>query len=136
MGDSELVQIDLAYFLTLAGRFEEALAILDPLARNRPLDPILLLNLGIARSGAGHYETADRVLRNAAELQPDLAETHLVLGNVRIHMGDRNGAAESFREYLRLEPEGRETFRIREILRRLDGGERTVSGQANRPEVR
>lgn len=52
------------------GKQAEGIQLLELLLSNRPDDPVVLYNLGLALSDAGRLERAEQCLRQAAELDP------------------------------------------------------------------
>jgi predicted Zn-dependent protease len=76
-----------------AGQYDEAAAIYTELVDNRPADPGLLLNLGMARYMAGHPDQAIPSLRKALALQPALPPASLFLGASLLALGRAKEAA-------------------------------------------
>ncbi len=67
----------LSWLLTRGGSPSEALAVLNPLTRQRPNDPQVVLLLGLAQRGAGQPQ-ADTTLRRYLQLDPDTAQAAVV----------------------------------------------------------
>ncbi len=70
-----------------ASRFDEAAAIYGELAEQRPKDPGLLMNLGMARYMAGQHAEAIAPLQQALALNPALAPASLFLGGALLDTG-------------------------------------------------
>ena len=70
-----------------ASRFDEAAAIYGELVEQRPRDPGLLLNLGMARYMAGQHAEAIAPLQKALALNPALAPASLFLGGALLNTG-------------------------------------------------
>lgn len=79
----------------------------------------------------GHYELAKTYwamnrwqeaaphAEKAAQLKPDMAAVHVLLGNISLRKQDGAGAAKEFQEYLRLEPNGPMAPGVKQMLERL-----------------
>ena len=70
-----------------ASRFEEAASIYAELVAQRPEDPGLLMNLGMARYMAGDAPGAVEPLEKAARLSPGLGPASLFLGSALVDLG-------------------------------------------------
>jgi tetratricopeptide (TPR) repeat protein len=72
------------------GRQAEGIQLLELLLSNRPDDPLVLYNLGLALSDAGRVERAEQYLRRAAQLNPKDANIAVALGVAlgRLHRYD------------------------------------------------
>ncbi|MBK5298231.1 MAG: tetratricopeptide repeat protein [Vicinamibacteria bacterium] len=70
-----------------ASRFDDAAAIYGELVEQRPKDPGLLLNLGMARYMAGQPAEAIAPLQKALALNPSLAPASLFLGGALLDTG-------------------------------------------------
>lgn len=76
------------------GKQAEGIQLLELLLSNRPDDPGVLYNLGLALSDAGRMERAEEYLRQAAELNPDDANIPVALGVALGRMGRRDEAVD------------------------------------------
>ena len=54
------------------------------------------------------------------QLKPDLAEAHLLAGNILLRVNQRERALVEYREYLRLAPKGEFVSQAQELVRRLE----------------
>jgi Flp pilus assembly protein TadD len=91
--------------LARAGRLAEAEADLE---RARHLDPLLRpppLSLALALGALGQLAQAEQVFRDLLAGNPESAEAHAGLGEVLARRGDRRGAAEHYRQALRIRPD-------------------------------
>jgi predicted Zn-dependent protease len=70
-----------------ASRFDEAAAIYGELVEQRPKDPGLLMNLGMARYMSGKHAEAIAPLQKALALNPALAPASLFLGGALLNTG-------------------------------------------------
>lgn len=68
--------------LTLAGRPEEAVPLLERLTEEHPDHVAAWNNLGVARAAAGRFEEARAALRRALELDPDDAQARANLADL------------------------------------------------------
>ena len=75
-----------------AGRFEEATAIYQELAKSLPTDAGVLMNLGMAQSMAGRPRDAIKSLQRAVLLKPSLHPAWLFLGTAYLEAGDAASA--------------------------------------------
>ena len=71
-----------------AGRTEEAIAAFEALARQRPADADVQLNLGLAYIAAHRYDAADRALEAALRLAPDYRDARLAYARSALFAGD------------------------------------------------
>ena len=91
--------------LIVAGRIEEAIAVLQEELAAEPGDPAVHLDLGAALRLAGRAAESAVLLRTALELQPRWPSALYNLGTSLMDLGDLRGAAEAFRETMTLQPE-------------------------------
>ncbi len=80
-------QADKAGEALQAGRFPEAISILEDLVRQMPSDAGLHLNLGMALTMSGQPARAVPVLERALALQPDMLPGNLFLGLAHLEAG-------------------------------------------------
>jgi len=80
----------------IAGKWQEALEVLEPLAREQPRSVAVQLELGMARGEAGRAADAIVALRRAAELKPDSPDAWRLLADQLDVVGD-SGAADHAR---------------------------------------
>lgn len=71
-----------------AGRTQEAIAAFEALARQRPADADVQLNLGLAYIAAHRYDVADRALETALRLAPDYRDARLAYARSALFAGD------------------------------------------------
>ncbi len=101
-----------------AGRYAEALAALERALARDGSDAAAQLYRGLALRRLGRREAADRALRAAASLDPDVAPEALLLrGLGRLESGDRRTGEELLREAIELDPGGEVADRARRLLR-------------------
>jgi tetratricopeptide (TPR) repeat protein len=91
--------------LFAAGQTERAAVVINQAREKSGPDPVLLTNLGNAYLQAGKLDGAEQALGEAANLNPDLAETQNLLGLLALQKGDRTGAETRFREAIRIQPD-------------------------------
>ena len=99
-----------------AGNYEEAIGIYEELVADRPTDPGLLLNLGMARYMAGRAEAAIPPLQKATKLRPSLAPAALFLGASLLEVGRLKEAASPLEQAVTAMPQNGEA---REMLARV-----------------
>lgn len=109
----------LAYYLIRAGRFREAQALYEELARGAAR-PDLDTNAGIALARLGDDEGAIAAYRRALSRDGSFSPARLYLGNALARTGRRAEAAEAYRAFLEIAPEGEAAERARRVLARLD----------------
>ena len=83
------------------GKQAEGIQLLELLLSNRPDDPGVLYNLGLALSDAGRLERAEQCLRRAAEVNPKDANIPVALGVALGRMGRHDEAVGVLRAALR-----------------------------------
>jgi tetratricopeptide (TPR) repeat protein len=54
------------------------------------------------------------------QLKPDLAEAHLLAGNILLRVNQRERALVEYREYLRLAPKGEFVAQVQELVRKVE----------------
>jgi Ca-activated chloride channel family protein len=92
----------------LAGRRAQALASFEEDIREAPGQPIPLFNAGVTLIHLGRFDEAERRLLQAREgaEPPLLGKIDYALGNVRLALGDPEGAIQRYDESLGSLPEG------------------------------
>lgn len=86
-------------------RFDEAAAIYGELVQQRPKDPGLLMNLGMARYMAGQNAEAIAPLQQALALNPSLAPASLFLGGALLDSGRVQDAVAPLRKAVTAMPD-------------------------------
>ncbi len=117
------------------GKPREAVPPANTALRLAPDDPLVQYDAGTARLGAGRGRQAVGPLEKAAkgadrELAP---AAHYNLGNARLAAGDAAGAAEAFRQALRLRPDDQDAkynleLALREEKKQKMGGQGSPKG--------
>jgi hypothetical protein len=54
------------------------------------------------------------------QLKPELAEAHLLAGNILLRVNQRERALVEYREYLRLAPKGEFVGQVQELVRKVE----------------
>lgn len=92
------------------GKPREALDPANTALRLAPNDPLVQYDAGTARLGAGNGRQAVEPLEKAAKKAgPELAPAaHYNLGGARLAAGDAAGAADAFKQVLRLQPDNQD----------------------------
>ena len=54
------------------------------------------------------------------QLKPDLAEAHLLAGNILLRVNQRERALVEYREYLKLAPKGEFVPQVQELVRKVE----------------
>jgi arylsulfatase A-like enzyme/Tfp pilus assembly protein PilF len=102
--DGEAVSIYGTY-LTEAGRFREAVAFLEPYARNTKADIDVLTALGMALARSGKRDEALAAFGRAREVDPSNAMVLVNVGTVYLMGGDRVRARQAFEAALDIDQE-------------------------------
>ena len=117
------------------GKPREAVAPANTALRLAPDDPLVEYDAGTARLGAGHGRQAVAPLERAAKgAGRDLAPAaNYNLGNARFAAGDAAGAAEAFKQALRLRPDDQDAkynleLALREQQKQKMGGQGSPKG--------
>ena len=91
--------------LRLAGRFDEAIPVLEKAIRLNPITPINYLNnLAFAYAASGQYEKAVSLWNKAIERNPDYLFAYMGLTAVYQFLGDESKARGAAAEVLRIKP--------------------------------
>ncbi|MDH3885963.1 MAG: tetratricopeptide repeat protein [Desulfobacterales bacterium] len=91
--------------LRLAGRFDEAIPVLEKAIRLNPITPINYLNnLAFAYAASEQYEKAVSLWNKAIERNPDYLFAYMGLTAVYQFLGDESKAREAAAEVLRIKP--------------------------------
>jgi tetratricopeptide (TPR) repeat protein len=85
----------------LRGEHEQALAILEPLAREQPRSAIVQFELGIVLGMVRRGDEAIAAMRRAVALKPDLPQAWLSLGDHLMALGDTAGADLAYANHIR-----------------------------------
>ena len=80
----------------LAGRHEEAMAMLEEVARRDPLNPFAFRNLSALYSRLGRFEAAVAAARTAYELAPNSPQSSLSLAMALLRSGQLEAAREQY----------------------------------------
>ncbi|WP_395671191.1 YaiO family outer membrane beta-barrel protein [Phenylobacterium sp.] len=88
----------------LAGRNAEAVAAFERLARERPADADVWLNLGLAYLAEKRWADADRALENTLRLAPGYGDARLAYARSAYFSGDRNRAKSRLAPLLAAQP--------------------------------
>lgn len=108
----------LAYLLFRAGRFREAQAIYEELAREDERTE-LKINNGVTLAMLGDDESAVRAYNDVLASEPNHRLARLYLGNALLRMGREQEAASTYRLFLDRGREGESAERVRRILKRI-----------------
>jgi tetratricopeptide (TPR) repeat protein len=102
--------LELGHALELAHRFDEALAAYDEASNAAPASPEGPREGGMRCARWGETEQARPRLEEALRRGARDAETWHVLGLVRLHLGDYDGAEEAYRAGTAADPRGAESW--------------------------
>ena len=84
-------------------------------------DPYELTGLydGIALTGLGDHEGAEKRFRRALEIEPGFAAARLYLGNALLRQGRASEAADAYLVFLSLDPSSNRAERVRRVLQKI-----------------
>lgn len=68
----------------------------------------------------GEVAKAGGPIGKTLQLKPDLAEAHLLAGNILLRVNQRERALVEYREYLRLAPKGEFVAQVQELVRKVE----------------
>jgi Tfp pilus assembly protein PilF len=68
----------------------------------------------------GEVMKAGGPIGKTLQLKPDLAEAHLLAGNILLRVNQRERALVEYREYLRLAPKGEFVVQVQELVRKVE----------------
>ncbi len=137
--DPEAIK-DLASQYYIAGRYEEAVQVLQDGRQAAPRDEEISFLLGQiysqqAQSTSGKEQKKSQAkaadaFATAAEAEPDNEEAYLLAGDAYEQAGQPAEAIKYYNGYLDLEPEGQDSEAVKDrIAALLEGGEGAASGQ-------
>jgi Flp pilus assembly protein TadD len=95
-----------ALALERQGDYDAALTSYRLALRDRPNDPRILQNMGIAFSRTGRLEEAIRSYRRALDLDPQLSGAHYGIAFLLLKRGDPTAAADHLARFLDHPPSG------------------------------
>jgi tetratricopeptide (TPR) repeat protein len=75
--------------------------------------------LARAYMAQGQWQDANPHAAKAVAMQPDVAQWHVLMGNIDLKKGDGQGAISEFQTYLRLEPNGSAAGGIRDMIPKI-----------------
>ncbi|MDQ6829642.1 MAG: tetratricopeptide repeat protein [Gemmatimonadota bacterium] len=115
-----------ALALERQGDYDAALTSYRLALREKPNDPRILQNMGIAFSRTGRMDEAIRAYRRALELEPTLSGAHYGVAFLLLKRGDGEGAREHLEAFLASPPPGTDAARwvqhAQQTLDTLNGG--------------
>ncbi len=102
-----------------AGRFEEAVTVLERAATQDRSNTSVIMNLGVARAYAGDRAGAIVALEEAIRIDPTKSGAHYNLGVLRLAEGDTSVAAGHFEAAMESDPRHADShLELAELLRR------------------
>ncbi len=105
---------------TAARRFDAAAATLRQAEQIEPANPVVIANLGLVLSDAGHPDQAIAPLRRALTLDPDLHQARFALALALARTDRRAEASEAARELLRrLPPDAPQRAEVERLINTL-----------------
>ena len=102
-----------------SGRLEEAERMSNELEQTYPESPELALLSGKTLTAQGRMRAATEAFARAVSLDPLLADAHLALGFSAVRTGELRRAAEAWKTYLRLSPNGGQGRVVAEALKHV-----------------
>jgi len=112
----------LGELLTDAGRADEAIAALEATPEPGEDVVVALYNAAVPLFNAGETARVIAAMRKAIEIAPQVPFPHAMLGRALLVDGDKAGALEEFREFLRLAPDDPEAEQLRRLVQALEAG--------------
>lgn len=103
--ENVLAYENLAVICLMAGRFDEALPLLQSAHKLNPENPATLLRLGAVCRHAGDNSANIGFLQKAVAIAPEYAEAHLNLGVACAELGDLDGAIRSYQRAIEVKPD-------------------------------
>jgi tetratricopeptide (TPR) repeat protein len=90
-----------------AGRFAQAAAIYQEIARALPNNPGIVMNLGLALHSAGKYQEASQQFQAVLKMQPDFVPALVLLGIDYLKLGAAPKAIEPLTRAIRADPKNK-----------------------------
>ena len=75
--------------------------------------------LARAYMAQGQWQDANPHAAKAVAMQPDVAQWHVLMGNIDLKKGDGQGAINEFQAYLKLDPNGQAAASIRDMIPKI-----------------
>jgi len=75
--------------------------------------------LARAYMGLGQVQDANPHAAKAVAMQPDVAQWHILMGNINLKKGDGQGAITEFQTYLKLEPNGSAAPSVKDLIPKI-----------------
>ena len=117
-GDNEALTIQYEAY-RMMGETEKTQELLAQM-NDATQDPDALYRRGVALFNASNYEQAVTTLRQAVELDPELAGAHYTLGIALINQGDQEGALRHLQRFLELDSDHPDAESARQMVQYLE----------------
>jgi serine/threonine protein kinase/Tfp pilus assembly protein PilF len=124
-----------ALYLTILGRFDEALREIRIAQQLDPLSLIINANAGYTLYFARRYDEAIAELQKALDLDPDFAVSYQILGYVYGQKGEYEQSIESFKKAIDLAPDNL-TFEADQAWVYAKAGKRNLAEQIVEKQIR
>lgn len=85
--DREILKVDQALILQMAGRLREAKPLLEESLRRNPTDLYTLFQLGRVEAGSGNPARAELLLKQVAQAMPEYPQVYFELGQLEANRG-------------------------------------------------
>jgi len=102
---SDAIVRNLATALQIAGKREQAIALLEELIETSPSDTAALNNLGNLYRETGGLKKASILLDRALRIAPELADAWFNLGAIQVSQNDLDKGTQSFKRALHIRPQ-------------------------------
>ncbi|MBU1557549.1 tetratricopeptide repeat protein [Patescibacteria group bacterium] len=107
------------------GAYNEAMDSYVKAVNLSPLNPLLMLNLGVLEYNNKNYESAMLVLERSVMMKPDYSDAKYYLGLTYYNLGRVTDAIPQFEDLVQLNPESKE---VAAVLANLKGGKEPFAG--------
>jgi arylsulfatase A-like enzyme/tetratricopeptide (TPR) repeat protein len=123
-----LAQFERAKNISMEGRLDESIAMLQEIAQLTDKFPAADLLLGDCLAQAGRLDEAATTYRSVLAKRPDFAKAHLSLGKVFSSQGNLEQAAAEFREFIKDNPDAATChFELGQVLAKMQKFEEAIS---------
>ncbi|MEP7131613.1 MAG: tetratricopeptide repeat protein [Acidobacteriota bacterium] len=101
------------------GHFDAGKEALSHIPEEKLTDPMPFLNMGILYYNKKHPAEAEEAFAKAIARRPDMSEAYYYRGLARMQGKNNAGAKADFQKYLQLDPKGKDSDTVKDILKTI-----------------
>lgn len=118
--DDAAMATRLAALYASMGRHDDAMKLTETVGIDGAATGDALYNAAVEHYNESRYNQANELAAKALAVSPDHAMTHRLVGYLRLNAGDREGAVEHLKSFLKLAPEGTDTSAESGLIQTLE----------------